>query len=314
MLHRHFNLITCFAVIGVLMITSVTYAGVQARIEGIVTDLSGEAIAGATITITSAEVAGYEKVLKTDKRGKFKTLILDATRNYFFKVEADGYVAEERPFKVGAGSTDNLFEFKLKTMQQAVAEGSMQLQLQPGYKELGEARDLMQAGDTEGARAKFAEAVAADPNLLPALAGLAELTYDAGDMEGALAAAEKCLAQDDESIQCLAIAANASGQLGKADVQTAYLARYQAVNPDDPTILFNEAAVYLNKLDDEGARPLLEKCLEADAEFPPCIFEYGMLLLRIGDMEGAKKYLEKYLELAPDGPNAATAQETIKYL
>ena len=314
MLHRHFNLINCFAVIGVLMITSVTHAGVQARIEGIVTDRSGEPIAGATITITSAEVAGYEKVLKTDKRGKFKTLILDATRNYFFKVEADGYVAEERPFKVGAGSTDNLFEFKLKTMQQAVAEGSMQLQIQPGYKELGEARDLMQAGDTEGARAKFAEAVAADPDLLPALEGLAELTYDAGDMEGALSAAEKCLVQDEESINCLAIAANASGQMGKADVQAEYLARYQAVNPDDPTILFNDAAVYLNKLDDEGARPLLEKCLEADADFPPCIFEYGMLLLRIGDMEGAKKYLEKYLELAPDGPNAATAQETIKYL
>jgi hypothetical protein len=39
-----------------------------------------------------------------------------------------------------------------------------------------------------------------------------------------------------------------------------------------------------------------------------------MLLLRSGDMEGAKAHLEKYLEVAPDGPDAATAQETIKYL
>ena len=67
-------------------------------------------------------------------------------------------------------------------------------------------------------------------------------------------------------------------------------------------------------MDDGGARPLLEKCLDADPDFPQCNFEYGMLLLRLGDMEGAKAHLEKYLEVAPDGPDAATAQETIKYL
>jgi tetratricopeptide (TPR) repeat protein len=92
------------------------------------------------------------------------------------------------------------------------------------------------------------------------------------------------------------------------------MARYRNLNPDDPALLYNSAAVFLNKLDDEGARPLLERCIEADPEFPPCHFEYGMLMLRTGDMEGAKKHLEKYLELAPDGPEAATAQETLKYL
>ena len=67
-------------------------------------------------------------------------------------------------------------------------------------------------------------------------------------------------------------------------------------------------------MDDDGARPLLEKCLDADPDFPECNFEYGMLLLRTGDMEGAKTHLEKYIEVAPDGPDVVTAQETIKYL
>ena len=89
---------------------------------------------------------------------------------------------------------------------------------------------------------------------------------------------------------------------------------YQKLNPDDPTILFNEAAGLLNNLDDEGARPLLERCLAAAPDFPECNFEYGMLLLRSGDMEGAKTHLQKYLEIAPDGPLASTAEETIKYL
>ena len=92
------------------------------------------------------------------------------------------------------------------------------------------------------------------------------------------------------------------------------MTRYQELNPEDPTVLFNNAVAFLNKMDDEGARPLLEQCLQADPDFPECLFEYGMLLLRSGDMEGAKIKLEHYVEVAPDAPDAATALETIKYL
>ena len=133
-------------------------------------------------------------------------------------------------------------------------------------------------------------------------------------MEGALAAARKCLEMNPESTQCLAIAINASGDLGDNTARTEYMARYQKLNPEDPTVLFNEAAVLLNNLDDDGARPLLERCLAANPDFPECNFEYGMLLLRAGDMEGAKKHLQKYLEVAPNGSLAPTAEETIKYL
>jgi tetratricopeptide (TPR) repeat protein len=190
----------------------------------------------------------------------------------------------------------------------------MDLLQQPGYKELEEAKILLKAGDKEGARGKFAEAVAAMPDLEPAYVGLAELMYEAGETEQALAAAEKCLELDADSIPCLAIAANSSAALGNDAARAEYMARYQVLNPEDPTILFNEAAAFLNKLDDDGARPLLEGCLAADPDFPECNFEYGMLLLRGGDMEGAKTHLQKYLEVAPDGPQAVTAQETIKYL
>jgi len=312
MMHRHLK--SCVAVFSLLVVAAMVHAGAQARIEGHVTDLAGNPISGAVVNITTAEVSGYKKVVTTDAKGEFKTLILDATRNYTFRVEAEGFQPQEQPFKVGAGTTDNVFEFELRTVGQAAAAEDQQLLVQPGYKELEEAKVLMRAGDTEGARAKFAEAVAAKPDLLQALGGLAELNYEAGDMEGALAAAKKCLDEDDESLQCLAIAVNASGELGDETARVEYMARYQTLNPEDPTILFNDAAVFLNKLDDEGARPLLEKCLEADPSFPECNFEYGMLLLRNGDMEGAKTYLQNYLEVAPDGPLAPTAEETIKYL
>ena len=303
--------------IAILAATGLVFAIAQARIQGTVTDSQGNPIPDAVITITgdpAQEFIKFNKVVTVDKKGKFKALILDATHHYVFHVKAEGYQPQERPFKVGIGSMDNEFDFRLLSIAEASAAGQIELIQQPGYKEFEEGRELYKTGDTEGARAKFREAVAAKPDLLPALSGLAELNYDAGDMEGALAAARKCLEQDDESVQCLAIAANASQALGHKEAHAAYMAQYEALNPDDPTILFNQAAVFLNKMDDDGARPLLEKCLDADPDFPECNFEYGMLLLRTGDMEGAKTYLETYIEVAPEGPDVATAQETIKYL
>jgi tetratricopeptide (TPR) repeat protein len=303
--------------IAILAATGLVFAIAQARVQGTVTDSQGNPIPNAVITITgdpTQDFINFNKVVTTDKKGTFRALILDATQHYVFHVKAEGYQPREQPFKVGAGTMDNEFDFQLLSIAEATAAGQIELVQQPGYKEYDEARKLYKAGDTEGARAKFKEAVAAKPDLLPALSGLAELDYDAGDMEGALAAARMCLEQDDESVQCLAIAANASQALGDTEAHAAYMATYEDLNPEDPTILFNQAAAFLNKMDDDGARPLLEKCLDADPDFPECNFEYGMLLLRTGDMEGAKTHLEKYIEVAPDEPDAATAQETIKYL
>lgn len=290
------------------------FAGSQARISGRVTDSSGQPIANAKITITSTDVAAFEKIVTTDKRGTFKVLILDATRRYLLRVEANGYQAQERPFKVGVGTNDTVFEFSLASIEEAQSASVADIRDQPGYREIAEARKLYEAGDKVGALAKFEEAAAAKPDLVPAIASVADLSLELGQPEKSLEAARCCLEVDSTSIDCLAIAANAANALGDEEARSEFMARYKELNPDDPALLFNSAAVFLNKLDDESARPLLEQCVESDPEFAPCHFEYGMLLLRAGDMEGAKRHLQIYLELAPDGTEAATAEETLKYL
>lgn len=308
------RLVVLMAVVFQVTGSAMVFAGAQARVEGHVTDSKGNPIPDVEITITSPEVSTFNMVVNGNEKGVFKFLLLDATRNYLFHLEAEGYQPHERPFKVAAGSTDTVFEFTLNTVQEANAAGAVSLLEQPGYKEMTEGKELYEAGDKTAALAKFKEAVAAKPDLIQALTAVAELSYDAGDYQGAIEAADRCLEQDDESIDCLALAANAAQSLGDEEAYAGYMARYEEANPEDPTVLYNAAAGYLNKLDDDGARPLLERCLDADPDFPQCNFEYGMLLLRTGDMEGAKSHLEKYLEVAPDGPDAATAEETIKYL
>jgi tetratricopeptide (TPR) repeat protein len=297
-----------------LTVVGTVWAGPQARVSGVVVDVSGAPIPGATITLTSAELPSYSKSVNTDADGEFRVLILDATKTYLFTVTADGYLDYTEEIKVSVGTTDNEFTFELSTKQQRAEAKQKELMEQPGYKEYGEAKDLLAEGKTAEARARFEDALVAIPDLVEALEEMVGIDYDSGDYELALETARRCLAEDDESIRCLAVASNAAGEVGDVEARKEYLARYQALNPDDPATVFNQAVGFLNSMDDEGARPLLEQCLAVDPEFAKCLFEYGMLLLRSGDLEGAKATLEKYLEVAPDGADAVAAAETVKYL
>lgn len=293
---------------------SIAIAATQARVAGTVVDSAGQPIGGATVIVTCPEAPSFSKKLETDGDGRFKILLLDATRMYIFSANAPGYSTAEREVKVGVGTMDNEIELKLMSQQEMVAAQRDAALEQPGLKEHNEGLKLYRAGDHEAARAKFAEAVAAMPDLAPAWAGMAEIDFESGSFQSALDHARTCLEHDDENIKCVAIAANASRELGDMEANQLYVDRYQELNPEDPTTLFNQAADFLNAMDDDKARPLLEQCLQVDPEFPQCLFEYGMLLLRSGDLEGAKEQLNTYLAVAPDGADAAAAAETVKYL
>lgn len=293
---------------------SVALAATQARVSGTVTDSAGQPIAGATITVTCPEAPTFKRVLESEADGSFHILLLDATKLYLFHTAAPGYVPAEREIKVGVGTMDNEFTVTLQSEQESLAAKQEEILEQPGFKEYDEGLELLRSGQLDAAKEKFTEAVAAVPDLAPAWAALADIEYRAGNHAAALENATACLEHDDENIKCLAVAANSAKELGDADAQQRFMARYQELNPDDPATLFNQAVEHLNALDDEQARPLLEQCLEVDPEFPACLFEYGMVLLRSGDLEGAKAHLEKYLEVAPEGPDAAAARETVKYL
>lgn len=311
---RHSVSIISVAVAIVGLVAGTSSAGPQARVSGVVLGSDGTPIAGATVTITSDELPSFSKAIESDANGEFRVLLLDATKTYIFHVEAAGYLDYRQEIKVPVGTTDNVFTFQLSTPTERAAAQQQEIMEQPGYKEYAEAEELLAAGKTEEARARLEDAVSAMPDLVEAYEALAGIDFDSGDNELALATARRCLEVDDESLRCLAVAANAANGLGDTDAHSAYLARYQELNPDDPATVFNQAVAFLNKMDDEGARPLLEQCLDLDPEFPKCLFEYGMLLLRGGDLEGAKAKLQRYLEVAPDGPDAAAAAETIKYL
>ncbi len=286
----------------------------EARVRGTVVDSAGNPVALATIEMLCEEREAFNRDIKVDAEGKFAVLIIDATKRYLFKITAEGFLPLERDVKVGAGTTDTVLSFQLFTPEEEQQLVDSAIKEQPGYREFEEGRLLFEQGKLDEAAAKLEQALGVVPDLLPARIGLVKISFRKQEWQPTLDHARKCLEQDQEAADCLALAADACEKLGDTACHEMYLQKLQILNPEDPSMLFNQAAELLNKMDDAGARPLFEQCLQVDADFPPCLFEFGMLLLRTGDLPGAKEKLQRYLEIDPEGAHAATAADTIKYL
>jgi tetratricopeptide (TPR) repeat protein len=307
---RHARLLSGF----LLLVPSLLLAQAQGRIKGAVVDTGGNPIAGAQISITCREIGTYKKELTTDKHGEFSVLFVDATKRYQFRVEAKGYQGVENTHKPPIGGESLAVTFTLKSVQEVQRTQEQQVMAQPGIKELGEAKAALDQGKRDEAREKLKAAIAAKPDMYVAWHELGRLDYEDKNWAAAQADAEKCLEIKAGDSPCLAIALNSAKEAGNQEAYERYLAAYKLANPSDPGMLFNEAATFLNKGDDAGAKPILEKILDTNPEYPDALFQLGMVYLRAGDNAKAKELLQKFLQVAPDHHDAASATEMLKYL
>ncbi len=297
-----------------LLVPTFLFAQAQGRIKGVVTDMKGKPIPGAKIIMSCPDIANFHREVIADEKGGYATLVVDATHQYLFHVEAQGYQPREEMRKPLIGSQTLELNFQLNSIQDLQAQAQKQALEQPGFKEAREGQELLEAGKTAEAREKFAAAVAAKPDLYLAWLAMGDIDQKAGKNDDALASAEKCLASKPEFPQCLALAMNACQAKGDKAGYQKYADRYKAANPSDPVLYYNEAVAFLNKGDDAKARPLLEKALEADPKYVDAMFQLGMVCFRMGDTAKAKELLQKFLVAAPNHKEAPTAQEMLKYM
>lgn len=298
----------------VLLVPAVLFAQAQGRVKGVVKDSKGKPITTATVTITCPDISNFRKEIRVDEKGGFATLIVDATKQYLFRVEAPGYQTIEQLNKPLIGAQTLTLDFVLQTFEEVQAQAQGEMLESPGIKQLREGTQLIREGKTAEGRAKLREAITLKPDLYQAWAELAHLEATAGKPADALANAKKCLELNATFAPCLALAANAAYELGDTKAHEAYMAAYKLANPSDPAVLFNEAVEHLNKGDDAAAKPLLEEALAVQVDFPPALFQLGMIYLREGNSAKARELLEKFLKVAPNHADAPMAKEMLKYL
>lgn len=302
------------AITGMIAAGSLHAVG-EGRILGTVVDGSGAPVSGAKIVLVRPGTS-YKQEKKTDGKGMFTLLVLDATKEYQIHIEKEGYAPLEEPVKAKMEDTLRV-TYTLQTPAPKAAAGPQELSGESqAVNAYNEGVTRLQASDKPGAIAKFEEAAQLNPKLPDAQAILAELYLDQGKNTEAIAAADRYLALQPNAPRGLSVRYDAYLAAGQAEQADAALEALIQADPSQDTAvrLLNKGVNLFNASKVEQAVQIFERVLQIAPDVAKTHYMLGLSYANSGQTEKAKEHLTRFLELAPNDENAAAAKEMLEYV
>ncbi len=287
------------------------FAGVEARMTGKITDAVTKApIPNAMITIVSTGQRNFKADFKGEKSGDYRLLLGDGTLPYKVTYSAPGYQPYSENIKLKISDTTVKDVVLSPAVTAAAAAPVAAPKADPAVTAYNDGAMLFNEGKQAEAAAKFEEAVAAKPDLIAGWEALAKVYVGQKNYPKAITSANKALELAPDETDMYTILFNAYSATG----DKAKAAEAKAKMPADSGVLFNDAARLINAGKDKEAEPVLKQAIAVNDKFAPAYYELGMLYVRAQKPADAKANLQKYLELEPDGKDAATAKEMLKWV
>ena len=294
-----------------LAVAGNAFAVGEGRIQGKVTDAATKApIANVIIQVVSTGSRSFKAEYKAEKDGSYRFLILDATLPYQFTYSAPGYQPFSIPIKLSLGDATTRDITLVPANGASTPAAAAPAKADPAVVAYNEGAALANDGKNVEAIAKMEEAIAAKPDFIAGLEGVAKLYLRTKQYDKAIDRANKALAISADETDMYAVLADSYAATG--DKVKSAEARKKL--PADATFLFNEAAHLINSGKDKDAETLLKQAVAANDKMAPAYYELGMIYVRTQKNADARTNLEKYLELDPNGKDAATAKEMLKYV
>ena len=178
-----------------------------------------------------------------------------------------------------------------------------------------EAVHLADTGDHEAAFAKYSEALELDPNLLPALLGSATSALEIGRYQEAIDAARRILNADPSHEAAIRIRYNAALALGDKPQIVDALMDLASIEPEtahNGLLALAFEAYDASEMDVAAER--FQKVLQVDPADARCHYYLGLIYVNDGATDQATPHLRQFLEMAPDDPEAPTAQQLLDYI
>jgi tetratricopeptide (TPR) repeat protein len=173
----------------------------------------------------------------------------------------------------------------------------------------------LEASDMTIALEFFLKASEIDPDFAEAHTAAAAVAMELKNFQVAADAAEEFLRLQPDNVDAMGTAYFAELMVGDIERLIPSARRLADANPE---LVSNEMLQHAQVLFDDnelaGSKALLELIVERQPELAPAYFQLGLTCNMLGDVECAKTALATFLELAPDDPEAATAQSLLDYL
>ncbi len=300
-----------FTFLALLLLPSGLFGAGQGRITGKVTDGAGVALADVKIVVTTKAIMNFKQELKTDKDGKWGTILNDSTIAYHYHFEKTGYMSVDADKKVPIGSSE-ILDAQLFTQAQAIEKGVVKVVVDPFTATYNAAVEAYQAGDLDAAFVKAQDAIKLGPDKAIAYNLGATIAHQKKDWDNTIALGEKSFALEADNSPLIGMLMNAYRGKGDKVKAAEYEKKYIAANPDQPELVYNQAVDLYNKNDFKGAEPLLKKVIEGKPDYAKAHYLLGMSYVNLNKIPDMKKHLSEYLRLEPKGSDAGTAKEMLE--
>ncbi len=297
--------------LALLLLPLGAFGAQQGRITGKVTDGKGTPLPDVKIVVTTKSITNFRQELKTDKDGKWGTILNDSTISYLYHFEKQGYMSFDQEKKVPIGSSEVL-DAQLLTQSQAIEKGVVKQVDDPFTTSYNASVEAYQGGDLDTAFAKAQEAIRLGPDKANAYNLGATIALKRKDWDNTILYGEKSFALEPDNTPLIGILMEAYRGKGDKAKAAEYEKKFVAANPDQPEFVYNQAVDFYNKNDFKAAEPLLKKVIEGKPDFAKAHYLLGMSYVNLNKIPDMKKHLTEYLRLDPKGADASTAKEMLE--
>ncbi|MBW3670852.1 MAG: tetratricopeptide repeat protein [Acidobacteria bacterium] len=152
------------------------------------------------------------------------------------------------------------------------------------------------------------------PEHLEIKKALARSYYAVGELKPAIGILETVHAAEPGTPAIALLLTNLYAEVGELEKARKLLDNLPADALADPTAVINVGILFLNKGEAAEAHRYFDRAVQADPARADAYYYRGIASLQLKNLDEAKADFRKVLELAPEGPEAADAQDLLNQL
>ena len=290
-------------------------ASAQGLVSGTVTDVAGQPVDSASVTIEQ-DGTNRHFDMKTNKKGEFMQIGL-ASGQYKVTATKD---------KLTASSTVRISQGRPATTKLVLGAAALAGEVAAVNvlrKILDEAVAASNAGKYDEAIAGFQKAAELQPTCFACYYNIGYAQAQKKDYDAAEASYKKAVEQKADYADAYAGLASVYNATRKFDLAAAASAKATEFSQTlgagntgggNADALFNQGVVLWNGGKVAEAKKAWEGAIAVNANHAEAHYQLGMALVNEGNLAGAATEFETYVKLAPEGPNAATAKGILSTL